>query len=153
IFLITAALLIFAPAGISEEKSARLRRNSVRNWPALVARIDRQRQTDGPSPGRQIWARLSSELQNAITQSLAETPDDLPGDVVFELSEDLNALRPDPPFYDGAAWQESEPGEEARELLSRGPAQLKEEDIARLNRLLLRAAYPNEIPREEGSEI
>src|SRR5262249_8431154 len=91
IFLLTAALLIAAPAGISEEKTARFRRNSVRNWPALVAKIDKQRQTDGPSPGRQIWDRLRKELQEAITGSLAES-DELSGDVVFLLVEDLNAL-------------------------------------------------------------
>jgi hypothetical protein len=153
IFLITAALLISAPAGISEEKAARLRRNSVRNWPALAFKIDKQQQADGPSPGKQIWARFSAELQGAITQSLAESPEELPGDVVFELVEELNALLADPAFYDPAAWKDAELGEEAEELLARGPARLKEDEVARLNRLLLRAAYPAEIPREEGSEI
>ncbi len=153
LFLITGVLLLSAPAGISEEKTARLRRNSVRNWPALVARIDKQRQAEGPSPGKQIWERFSPELQKALSRSLAESPDELSGDVVFELVEELNALLNDPGFYDPAAWQESDPGEEAEELLKRSAAHLKEDEVARLNRLLLRAAYPAEIPREEGSEI
>src|SRR5262245_50698556 len=132
IFLLTAALLIAAPAGISEEKTAKFRRNSVRNWPALVAKIDKQRQTDGPSPGRQVWDRMNKELQEAVTRSLAASSDELSGDVVFELIEQLNALLLDPKFYDQAAWQDLDPGEEARDLLARGPTSLNDEDLARL---------------------
>ena len=69
IILTTLALVVVAPLGIKEETAARLRRNSVRNWPALVAKIDDERQSGDPSPGRQIWNRWSDQLKGQLAEA------------------------------------------------------------------------------------
>src|SRR5262245_60159771 len=92
LILTTLVLLLAAPAGIKEEKSAKFRRNSVRNWPALVAKIDEQRQGEAPSPGRQVWERFSPELQQSLEEALQETPGDVGGLVVSELIDELNLV-------------------------------------------------------------
>jgi hypothetical protein len=61
--LTTVVLLLAAPLGLTEEKSSRLARSSVRNWPALVAKIDQELRADGASPGSQIAMRLSHAVK------------------------------------------------------------------------------------------
>ena len=153
LILATLALVVAAPLGLKEEKTARLRRNSVRNWQALAARIDEERRADGPSPGKQIWDRWSKSLKAQLAKIEEDSPGDMTADVVADLLDELNDLLDDPTFYDRAAWRETEPGAEADELLRRGVSKLNGEEVARLNRLLLRAAYPAQIPKDETSEI
>jgi len=151
--LTTVVLLAAAPLGLREEKSSRLRRSSVRNWPALVAKIDQELREGGPSPGSQIAVRLSNELKAALDESLKESPPQISGDILDALIDELNGLLPDPTFYDPDAWRNADLGEEAGELLARGVGRLNPEEVARLNRLLIRAAYPDEVAREDGTAI
>lgn len=153
----TVVLVLAAPAGLKEEKTSRLSRTSVRNWATLVAKIDKERRTDGPSPGRQIWNRLSAELKGLIEASQRESAGEVAGEVppplMMGLVEELNDMLYDRTLYDAQAWQATEPNEEAAELLRRGVSNLGGDELSRLNRLLLRSAYPAEISREEGAEI
>jgi hypothetical protein len=151
--LTTIVLLVAAPLGLKEEKTARLRRNTVRNWPALVAKIDEQRQGGDPSPGTQIWNRWSDKLKGQLAEAEQQSPGELSGETVELLVDELNGALRDPKFYDAAAWQAVDPGEEAGTLLARGVPSLNPDEVARLNRLLLRAAYPKEISRDQGSEF
>jgi ABC-type transport system involved in multi-copper enzyme maturation permease subunit len=153
LILATIALVLTAPVGLKHQKTARLRRNSVRDWQALVTRIDEQRRSDAPSPGRQIWNRWSEPLKARLTRIEEESPGDISGDVAADILDEINNLLDDPTFYDQAAWQETEPGAEADELLRRGVSKLNGDEVARLNRLLLRAAYPAQIPNDETSEV
>ena len=153
IILTTLALVVVAPLGIKEETAARLRRNSVRNWPALVAKIDDERQSGDPSPGRQIWNRWSDQLKGQLAEAEKFSPGELSVEMVEQLVNELNAVLDDPTFYDAPSWQAREPGGEAEKLLERGVPALGADEVARLNRLLLKAAYPKEIVREQGSEF
>jgi hypothetical protein len=153
VILTTLVLLLAAPLGIKEEKSARLQRNSVRNWSALVVKIDEQRRATEPAPGRQIWDRLSPPLQGALAKSLEETPGAISSELIPDLVAELNFMLHDPTLYDAAAWEGADIGEEAGELLRRGVRRLDDDELARLNRLLLRAAYPDEVLRAEGSDV
>src|SRR5215471_8009433 len=81
LILITAVLLITAPLGLKEERSSLLVRSSVRNWPALIARIEDETRAEGPTPGKQIWARLSSRLKESLAKA-DEDAEENSGDVI-----------------------------------------------------------------------
>src|SRR5689334_9820770 len=82
ILLITVVLLLVAPLGVTEEKSSRLGRSSVRNWPALVEKIDQELRTAGPSPGSQIASRLSTPLKTELDEALKTSPPEIPVDAL-----------------------------------------------------------------------
>lgn len=153
IIVTTVLLVLVAPLGFKEEKATRLRRNSVRNWPELAAKIKAQGADGQASPGSRIWSRLSDDLKAQLARFDDQSGGEGLGDFVGPLVDELNDVLGDRSFYDAAAWKEFEPGDEAADLLKRGVASLSGEDVVRLNRLLLEAAYPDEIPRDEGSEI
>ena len=150
--LTTVVLLLVAPLGLSEEKSSRLGRSSVRNWPGLVVKIDQELRTDGPSPGSQITVRLSNVLKAALDESLKTSPPEIPAEVLELLLEELNGILADPTFYEPEAWRNADLGDEVGALLARGVSRLSEQEVMRLNRLLLKAAYPDELVRDEATE-
>ena len=147
--VITLLLILAAPAGFKETKSTNLKRGSVRNWPALAAKI--QEQAERPSPGRQIWQRLSDPLKRALTTSIEQSPGELSGELVEQLVDELNGMMGDPALYDATAWEGVKLNAEARGLLEQG-AGLPGGQRTRLNRLLLDAAYSAEFRKEESSE-
>jgi hypothetical protein len=149
ILLITLVLLLVAPLGVTEEKSSKLGRSSVRNWSALVEKIDQELRTDGSSPGSQIASRLSTPLKTELDEALKSSPPEIPVDVLETLIDELNGILADPTFHDAAAWSNTDLGDEARDLLARGVGRLNEDEVTHLNRLLLKAAYPDEMAREE----
>jgi ABC-type transport system involved in multi-copper enzyme maturation permease subunit len=152
ILLITVVLLLVAPLGVTEEKSSRLEKGSVRNWPALVEKIDQELRVEGPSPGSQIAARLTTPLKAALDESLKISPPEIPVEVLETLIDELNGILADPTFYEPAAWRDAELADEARELLARGVGRLNEDEVVRFNRLLLKAAYADEFAREEPTQ-
>lgn len=161
--VITLVLLAAAPAGFKEIKATQLKRSSVRDWPTLAAKLEEQGRADAPSPGRQIWPRLSDRLKTELANSAVQSPGELSGELVDELVAELNAAIANPALYDAAAWEHVQAGKEATGLLERmpgGPAKdgpagkpgLTGEETARLNRLLIEAAYRSEFRKGESHE-
>ncbi|HLJ10231.1 MAG TPA: ABC transporter permease, partial [Planctomycetaceae bacterium] len=151
--LTTVVLALLAPLGIKEEKVHQLRRNSIRNARDLVAKIDQQRRSDEPSPGKQIWTFLSEDLKSRFAKLDEQSPDPS-SEMVSQLVNELNGLLRARTLYDAAAWQNVELNDQARQLLKRrGETSLSEDELRRLNELLLEAAYPDELPQKENVEI
>src|SRR5436190_17008459 len=120
--VITVILLFSAPAGFKEIKATRLKRNTVRDWPTLAVKMEEQSRSDGPSPGGQIWPRLSDRLKTSLTDSARQSPGELSGELIDQLVEELNRTISDPALYDAAAWENVQAGNEAHSLIERGPA-------------------------------
>ena len=149
--VITVILLAAAPAGFKEIKATRLKRNTVRDWPTLAAKLEEQGQAEGPSPGRQIWPRLSDQLKTALSDSAKQSPGELSGELVDQLVDELNGAIGNPALYDAAAWRQVQLSKEAQELVERGAGRNGEE-TARMNRLLIEAAYRTEFRKGETNE-
>lgn len=149
--VITLILIAAAPLGFKAIKATQLKRSSVRDWPTLAAKIEEQSRADGPSPGRQIWPRLSDQLKKALADSALQSPGELSGELVDQVVDELNRAIRDPALYDAVAWERVQVGKEAEGLLERGPGRTGEE-TARLNRLLIEAAYKSEFRKGESNE-
>ena len=149
--VITLILLAAAPLGFKQIKATQLRRSTVRDWPTLAAKMEEQSRTDGPSPGRQIWPRISDPLKKALADSAVQSPGELSGELVDQFIDELNRVIGDPALYDAAAWERVQVGKEAQGLLERGPGRTGDE-TARLNRLLIEAAFKSEFRKGESNE-
>ena len=122
-------------AGKSAPKDS-LRASDITDWKQLLDTIKMQAQTDEPSPGKQILSRMSAQNQQLLlaldTALLLERKED-----ILKL---INDLIPRPGLYSKEAWANISLPEEAQQLLETDS--MDAEGQARLNRLLLEAAYP-----------
>jgi hypothetical protein len=149
--VITVVLVLVAPVGFKERKATRLQRNSVRNWPSLIAKIQNRAGQEGPSPGRQIFGKLSAPLKKRLAEAAEQSPGELSGDVIEALGEELNGIIDGPVLYDAAVWHDVGLVKEARELVGRAGT-LDAAEAARLNRLSIEAAWPSEFHKDDGGE-
>ncbi len=112
------------------------RAEEVQNWERLIAAIKEQAAAEEPSPGKQILAQLSAQNQQLLMQ--------LDTAMLVERKADMlrliNGVLTNPDFYNEAAWAEITLSDEATGLLAESERDTPKQ--ARLNRLLLEAAYP-----------
>jgi hypothetical protein len=150
----TVLLLGLAPLGLKDLRATKLEVSTVFDWPGLVAKLKAHESPAGQSPRKRIWDRLSDGMREKLGR-LPELP--APDQVTFELSsamvEELNRLIADRGLYDEEAWRGTQLNKEATELIDRGISKLSDDDAAYLNRLLLEAAFPEEIAHTSGSSI
>lgn len=151
--LTTLFLAALAPFSLADKRATRLRRSTVTQWNTLAQRLVEQGQSETPSPGRQVWSRLPDGLKKTLADRGAEAEGDFPFEVALQILDGLNKAIADRSLYDSAAWQQIELNDEARALRDQGVESLSDNDLARFNRLLLEAAFPEEIPRSTASEI
>lgn len=148
---ITVVLVLLAPVGFQERKATRFQRNSARNWPNLIARIQSQAGQEGASPGKQIFGKLSDPLKKRLSDAAEQSPGELSVESVDVLIDELNRVIDGPPLYDATVWHDVGLVSEARDLVDRGGS-LDATETARLNRLLIEAAWPTEFRKEDTSE-
>lgn len=150
----TLVLLAIAPVSVNEVAGTRLRPGEVLDARVLSKKIQEEYREPKPSPGKQIWALLSDDLKEQLAQPDGDdAPGDWPDRAYIELSGELNRMLDKPELYDRAAWAGKTLDAEAERLLAHGADRLAREELARLNRLLLEAAYPEEIAHSRSSEI
>ncbi|HVX13719.1 MAG TPA: ABC transporter permease [Pirellulales bacterium] len=142
----TIVLLLVAPLGLAERTGIVFTPNDITDGKELLNKIKRQEAEQQPSPGKQIWALLSDDYKAELAPE-GEKPrrPRWPGAIYIQLPGELNQVITSPKLYDAEAWSGIALSNDARDLLGQGIDQLDEEDVARLNRLLLEAAYPDEI--------
>jgi hypothetical protein len=147
--VITVVLVLSAPVGFRERKPTRLQRNSVRNWPNLIAKIENQAGQEGPSPGKQIFGMLSDPLKKRLADAAQQSAGELPGEAIEAVAEELNRIIDGPLLYDETVWHNVGLVKEASELVDR-KSQLGSAESARLNRLLFESAWPEEFNKDEA---
>ena len=150
----TLILLALAPLGLLDQRATELRLSSVSDWPAMIERFHAASEGERQGPEKRIWDRSSSRFRKSIVKSMsAKDPPGVTRDVVSNLLDELNEqlLRVD--FYDETAWSEATIDLAASELLERGVNRLSRDELAFLNRLLLIAAFPDEIANAPSEEL
>ena len=116
--------------------------DDIADWPSFCARLKAEGAKASPGPGKRIWELLDEEAR----ETLGETePNER--DAASALNEALKQWD----FYQEKDFEGVALPDEAKELLDRDRANLSDREIEKLNRLLLEAAYPEEI--EKGQEV
>ncbi len=111
-------------------------------WRNLVTKLSRQARQDKPSPGKHIWSLLSEGLRQRITRRSFDST------TKQGLIREINDLLAGKELYDKASWQDVKLGLWERALLAKlSRKTIQDADIPRLNRALLKAAFPDEIAR------
>ena len=152
--VMTVGLLGLSPVGLTEQRALKFRRNSVLNWPGLVQQMKEQSQADSPSPGKRIWQLSSARFKTAIDAATKnEDSPDVDRRAMSVIVDEFNQLLPKRDFYDKASWQQTTLSQEAVDLVERGVDKLSDEDLVLLNRLLLRAAYRDQIMNVAEAEV
>ena len=144
--LSTLVLLAVAPFGIVERTGIVIIPNDITDAKGLIDKLKRQQAGDQPSPGKQVWALLSDDFKDQLLPTGGQpTRPRWPGAVYFQLPGELNKILKKRELYDAAAWSGINVPDDAQVLLKQDVDALDDEDVARLNRLLLQAAYRDEI--------
>ena len=135
----TLVLILLIPLSQGDVLNTRLRFDNVTNWHSLVTKLN------NPAPGPSPFRRIRDDLGEPLQDELDDFEDARPGArqrTLRQLHGALNKQMAEADFYDAEAWSSVSLNEEARELIDRGATG---PDSARLNRLLLEAAFPDEI--------
>jgi len=162
--LITVFLLVTAPAGYKEQATTEILRGEILNSSELAQRLAAGAQLDQNAPLRRVWDRLSPSLQKRITKYSEELEAEKSGDDKEEEDQpqapgpgsfvgDLNEILVDREFYNGDAWRRMQLLPEARSLIDEGVDSLSDEQVMRLNRLLLESTFAGLIQRGPPTSI
>ncbi|MDP6444561.1 MAG: ABC transporter permease subunit [Pirellulaceae bacterium] len=149
----TLLLGALAPVGLRDERAIRLHVTSVRDWRALISQIKQESQADAPSPGKQVWELASPKFRKAIDGAVAGEGRGISRDVVGSVLGGLNELLTNPKLHDEAAWGDATLSAAASEVLDAGVDNASAEDLAFLNRSLLKAGFPAAIAGAPDEEL
>jgi cytochrome c biogenesis protein ResB len=136
----------------------------IRDWKGFCQAVNTGRKNSAPNPGKQIWTRLGDAVDSHTGHSgLSHGQNlllELAGEkrVPYEYAEDLakelnNAVLVRRDFYTPESFQEVTLPVEAETILARDIRSRSGDDLIRLNRLALEAAYPEWIKKSESVEL
>lgn len=127
-----------AAAGTGGGGAGGLSESDITDWNGLIAVLREQGGAQTPSPGLRILSLLTQDERSLLMT--------LDTSVLLKRKGDMlkliNRLLRRPDFYSAEAWSAVTLPQEAQQLLDR-KNELNPEEQARLNRLLLHAAYPD----------
>ena len=156
--LITLLLLALAPLGYQEVVTTRLVDADVRDPMELIELLRKEGAEKDPSPSRRIWMKFDDEFREKLAKLKPPGPD---GGSPFgfigtinQFRRNLNEIIEDPQLYDEQSWQDVQMlTDEGRELIKRDFDELTDVEKQRLNRLLVEAAYPDQIRTSRPTSI
>lgn len=160
--LITVFLLVTAPAGYQEQLTTEILRSEILNSDELAKRLASGAELNENAPLRRIWDRLSPSLRERVSKYSialqAEKDDEDSGKMPQPPSAgsfvaDLNKVLADREFYSEDAWNRMHLLPEARNLIDKGIDSLSDEQVRRLNRLLLESTLSGMIQRGPPTSI
>ena len=159
--LITVFLLVAAPLGYKEQLTTEILPGEIVNPGGLATRLASGAELDETAPLRRVWDRLSPSVRTSITKyndeletADEESEENAPQSPnMGELIANLNEILADQKFYAQEAWPRIQLLPEARSLVDAGVETLSEEQLMRLNRLLLESTFSNSIQRGPQTSI
>ena len=132
-------------------ESSLLRENDIYDWPGFCAKVNEERNQTSPNPSRRLWEHLSTDARQAIEKTTQDTnvSQESKSLITFALNEVLNNID----FYHLDSFQQIELSDDAQSLINQSSEPLTNKDIQKLNRLLLEAAYPEQIAKSAYKPI
>lgn len=143
LLVMTVVLAGLVPLGYTEQRMLQFHRRDIREWPAFLKELRRQSAADAASPGKRIIELAGDPLAKTIKDSPVGS--ELTSPQVNEVIDGLNSLLSKPALYDENSWRGVRLRDTTQKLLKQGPANLGQDDLAYLNRLLLRDAFPTNL--------
>lgn len=116
-----------------------LRESDIQDWTGLINALKQQAAAETASPGKHILSLLDGETRGILTSASTETIVENKS----KLLKQLNKVLANPKLYNEAAWTGIALSDEAKALLAKQDR--TPEELTRLNRLLLHAAYPTHV--------
>jgi hypothetical protein len=145
---------VLAGFGMEEHAGASFASDDLLDAAALYSKLQNDAQATRSNPGRHIWSLVDDSTKAELAQTVAESESMAFGNpLATRLSGMLNRLLLRRELYNAEAWSNVRLESEAHELLAIDPSQLSEEQLARLNRLLIESAYPLEIAPSRNLEL
>lgn len=160
LILITILLMLLAPLTYREDLTWRLRDNDVQEWPELMVLVRDEADLLKPSPAHRVWSLLPRDHQAALANVKipgvdqdARNPFEFLG-VFSHFKEEINTLLERRDLYDEASFNDIQMlSNELRELRDEGIDNLTDQEVARFNRLLLEASFPEKIRSSSPTSI
>ncbi|HEU5227781.1 MAG TPA: neuraminidase-like domain-containing protein, partial [Ktedonobacteraceae bacterium] len=120
----------------------------ITDWTGLLQQLNNPMQ---PGPRQRIWSLLPTNIQQMIAQTVTGTTA-LTNQQMADFISALNTILLRPDFYQQAAFASLAVPQRARDLLQSGVI-LSENELLKLNRLFLAAAYPLAIAQSAVGQI
>ncbi len=143
LILITFGLAALAPLGFHREQTTDFRPGDFLDARAVAREMMRQYDSGTPSPGYRIVSKLDESARKLLTE-FAASKEQRNFSFFTELQQivdKLNGLLQQRDLYQQEDWDDVLLGSEARDFLDRGIENLADDDLARLNRLLIELPY------------
>lgn len=152
LILITILLMLLAPLTYREDLTWQMRDNDVQEWPDLMVIVRAEADSSKPSPARRIWSLLPEKHQTALAAvKIPGVDQDAQNPFEFlrvfkQFKEEINTLLKRRDFYDDESFSGVQMlANELRELRKETIDELTDQEVARFNRLLLEASFPEKI--------
>ncbi|MEX2141714.1 MAG: ABC transporter permease [Pirellulales bacterium] len=154
LIVVTLLLAILAGFGMDEHAGASFTSEDLLDPAALYTKLQADAQASYPNPGKRIWSLVEDRTKTELAQTVAESESLAFGNpLATRLSGMLNRLLSRRDLYDAESWSRVRLESEAAALLASEASQLSDEQLARLNRLLIESAYPLEIAPSRNLEL
>ena len=154
--VIVLFLLAIAPIGYQLNLTGELAWGDIVEGPELVTKLKQAHSSGRPSPGRRIWSLLDEDTRSKLDE-LESVKEERRRDDFFEgmdaLRRGLNKLVADRDFYQAADWEGVALPKEARDLVARPRGELSNDELARMNRLLIESGYRAHIRSRSPNSI
>ena len=152
--VVTLLLGILAGFGMEEHAGASFASEDLLDPPVLYSKLQSDAQASYPNAGKRIWSLVDERTKSELAQTVDEAESLAFGNpLATRLSGMLNRMLSRRDLYDSGSWSNVRLESEAKELLAIPTEQLSEEQLARLNRLLIESAYALEISPSRNLEL
>ncbi len=155
LLLITLGLAALAPLGFRGEQTTKFQPGDFRDARAVARAMIQQYDAGTPSPGFRIVSKLA-ESDRKLLRSFAATKEQRDFSFFTELqqiADRLNGLLDQRDLYQEEDWSDVLLGSEARDFLDQGIDKLSDDDLARLNRLLIEVPYEQDFRPQPSKQI
>lgn len=153
VLLLISALVLVGLAGftLDEQASSTIYAGELLNPREFATALKTASERTVASPGKRVWNLFPEETRIKLSELLPKGADQ--DTLLLPLQSALNRLLHDRTLIDVGAWPTAVLDAEGAELLKEGPSQLSAPELARLNRLLLEAAFPRDIAPSREREL
>ena len=116
----------------------------ILDWPGFCSKLSKE--GEGlPCPSKRLWGFFSPRIRKAVKDG--RQPTGLEDAQKSKMTIAVNRILKRPDLYQRSHFSSVRLGPEARGLLKRKPETLSDNELRRLNRLLLEAAYPKAVAK------
>jgi H+/gluconate symporter-like permease len=146
VLLVSTNTIVRTIADAAREDS--LQRGEILDWPRFCAGLNEVGTDEEAEPARRISELLATDVRQSIAR--AETPDPA---LQARVKTEIVRLVSEQSFFSDPAFAGVPPSEDAEKLLDRGVAELSEEELQRLNWLMLESAFPGQLRQTPQQKI